>query len=106
MNKEAAYLHAVTSAGLVHAVTRGCSLGNLTECSCDVAKQGESRDSNGRFLWGGCSDNVKYGIKFSRDFLDKYEKHMFQTDKQTRRLVAIHNQEVGRDVSLMLGNSA
>lgn len=100
MNREASYLNAIASAGLVHAVTRACSQGNLTDCSCDVTKHGESRDANFKFLWGGCSDNVKYGLKFSRDFLDKFEKQLFMTDKQARHLVVIHNQEVGRDVSI------
>ncbi|VDK52917.1 unnamed protein product [Anisakis simplex] len=34
-NKETAFISAVASAGIVHAITKGCSTGNLTECGCD-----------------------------------------------------------------------
>jgi len=34
--KETAFVHAVTSAGVVHAVTLACSSGNITDCSCDM----------------------------------------------------------------------
>uniref|UniRef100_A0A915L9K5 Protein Wnt n=1 Tax=Romanomermis culicivorax TaxID=13658 RepID=A0A915L9K5_ROMCU len=133
-NREAAYLQAITSAGLVYWITKSCSHGNLTDCSCDATKQGEGRlttaaaaamnvvdstkslnkeqqnimdqknniNNNNKvqqhkFLWGGCSDNVKYGVKFSRDFLDKHERQMFSNDKQIKRLMAMHNYEVGRE---------
>lgn len=44
--------------------------------------------------WGGCSDNVKFGIKFSKMFIDGREKG---DDLQSR--VNRHNNEVGRRVS-------
>lgn len=44
--------------------------------------------------WGGCSDNVKFGMKFSRMFVDAREKG---DDLQSR--VNRHNNEVGRRVS-------
>ena len=50
--RETAFIYAVTSAGVVHAVTQACSLGNLTECSCDMQKQG--LDTPEGWKWGGC----------------------------------------------------
>ncbi len=37
--KESAFIRAVTSAGVAHAVTQSCSAGNLTDCSCDMGRQ-------------------------------------------------------------------
>ncbi|XP_065845218.1 protein Wnt-2b-A-like [Oscarella lobularis] len=34
-NKETGFLHAITTAGAMHAVVRGCSLGLLKDCQCD-----------------------------------------------------------------------
>lgn len=45
--------------------------------------------------WGGCSDNVKFGIKFSKMFVDAREKG---DDLQSR--VNRHNNDVGRRVSI------
>ncbi|KIH63905.1 hypothetical protein ANCDUO_05790 [Ancylostoma duodenale] len=33
--KETAFLVAIASAGIVHAITKGCNTGNLTDCGCD-----------------------------------------------------------------------
>ncbi|CAL8324167.1 unnamed protein product [Lota lota] len=38
--KEAAFIHAVMAAGLVHAITRACSQGAMAECGCDASLQG------------------------------------------------------------------
>jgi len=51
-SKETAFIYAVTSAGVVHAVTQGCSAGDLAECSCDAANHGKSTPEG--WKWGGC----------------------------------------------------
>ena len=51
-SKETAYLYAITSAGVVHAVAKACSSGNLTECNCDSFGQG--RTTSEGWKWGGC----------------------------------------------------
>lgn len=50
------------------------------------------------FAWEGCSENVEYGIKRSKDFLDtRYKK---KSDMKT--LVKLHNYVAGRLVSLII----
>ena len=51
-SKETAFIYAVTSAGVVHAVTQACSSGNLTDCSCDSA--GKGLETPEGWKWGGC----------------------------------------------------
>ncbi|XP_061662317.1 protein Wnt-16 [Syngnathoides biaculeatus] len=63
--KETAFVYAVMAAGLVHAVTRFCSRGNVSECGCDA----RLREPGESWHWGGCSDHVQYGTRFSRRFL-------------------------------------
>ncbi len=93
-SREAAFVYAVSSAGVVHAITRACSQGDLLNCACDPAKRGTSRDRKGEFDWGGCSDNVRYGSKFSRMFVDAREKKL----GDARALMNIHNNRAGRRV--------
>jgi hypothetical protein len=51
-SKETAFIYAVTSAGVVHAVTQACSSGNLTDCSCDST--GKGLETPEGWKWGGC----------------------------------------------------
>ena len=48
----------------------------------------------GVFRWGGCSADVRYGLRFSRVFLDAREVH-----EDSRSLVNLHNNRAGRKVS-------
>ncbi|CAN0098114.1 protein Wnt-2b-like [Lampetra fluviatilis] len=91
-SREAAFVYAISSAGVVHAITRACSQGELTSCSCDPRKKGKWRDARGEFDWGGCSDNVAYGIRFARGFVDAKEKK----EKDARALINLHNNRSGR----------
>lgn len=50
-----------------------------------------------RWKWGGCSHNVLFGIEFSQLFLDVKEK---AGDIQS--LINLHNNQVGRFVSISL----
>lgn len=48
-----------------------------------------------RWQWGGCSDNVRFGLKKSREFMDsRYRK---KSDIKT--LIKLHNHNAGRLVS-------
>ena len=44
--------------------------------------------------WGGCSEDVEFGHRFSRDFIDAGEK-----GRNLRSIMNLHNSEVGRIVS-------
>ena len=48
-SQEAAFVHAITSAGVAYAVTQACSRGDLEDCSCDKKKRGESADGKPGF---------------------------------------------------------
>lgn len=91
-SKEAAFTYAITAAGVAHAVTAACSQGNLSHCGCDREKQGYHDQEEG-WKWGGCSADVKYGVEFSRRFVDARE-----IKKNARRLMNLHNNEAGRKV--------
>ena len=98
--KEAAFIHAVTAAGVVHAVTQSCSAGNLTDCSCDMSRA-EGKDSDGAWKWGGCSDNIKYGIWFAQTFVDAPEEQRYTVSPDVRALVNLHNNKAGRKVRVV-----
>lgn len=92
-SREAAFTYAITAAGVAHAVTAACSQGNLSQCGCDRDKQGYHNREEG-WKWGGCSADVKYGVEFSRRFVDARE-----IKKNARRLMNLHNNEAGRKVT-------
>ncbi|KAK2157589.1 hypothetical protein LSH36_188g03061 [Paralvinella palmiformis] len=94
-SREAAYTHAIRSAGVAFAVTQGCSQGNLTSCGCDKSKK-EGKFSPQGWKWGGCSADIKYGLRFSRLFMDARE-----TDESDRTLMNLHNNHAGRKVGEM-----
>ncbi|CAL9682617.1 unnamed protein product [Knipowitschia caucasica] len=94
--KETAFIYAVMAAGLVHAVTRSCSQGNMTECGCDSRLKGTSSAAQG-WHWGGCSDHIQYGTWFSRKFMDTSSKNMSLLPKgYTLLTMNQHNSEAGR----------
>ncbi|XP_071945621.1 protein Wnt-4-like [Antedon mediterranea] len=91
--REAAFVHAISSAAVAHSVTRACSSGGLLKCGCDRTISGTSDEG---FTWSGCSDNVDYGIVFSQSFVDSREKK--NKMKFDRYLMNIHNNDAGRRV--------
>ncbi|XP_072717243.1 protein Wnt-16 [Ciconia boyciana] len=93
--KETAFIYAVTSAGLVHSVTRSCSAGNMTECSCDTNLRHGGSASEG-WHWGGCSDDIHYGMSFSRKFLDVPVKNVTGKSRSGLAAMNLHNNEAGR----------
>ena len=97
--RESAFVRAVTSAGVVHAVTQACSAGNLTDCSCDLSREGQKTAEG--WKWGGCSDDVTYGIWFAETFVDAPETAQMYSNKDIRKLIKLHNNKVGRQVSNM-----
>ncbi|KAM9343945.1 protein Wnt-1 [Pholidichthys leucotaenia] len=86
--RETAFIFAITSAGVTHAVARSCSEGAIESCTCDYRRRGPGGPD---WHWGGCSDNVDFGRMFSRDFVDSSER-----GRDLRYLTNIHNNEAGR----------
>ncbi|OWA52740.1 Protein Wnt-2 [Hypsibius exemplaris] len=117
-SREGAFVHAISSAGVVHSITRGCSSGDLTNCACDkkVTPAGVlQRDEKGNFSWTGCSDNVRYAVRFARKFVDVVEQQKLReegedldsggnnnahhhTNDGGRALINLHNNRVGRKI--------
>jgi hypothetical protein len=91
-SREKAYIHAVSAAGVAYSITRACSKGEITECGCDDSVR--SKDTKGKWEWGGCSDDIKYGAEFSKDFVDSVE-----SIDSPQGLMNLHNNEAGRRVS-------
>lgn len=88
--RETAFVFAITSAGVTHAVARSCSEGAIESCTCDYRRRGPGGPD---WHWGGCSDNVEFGRMFGREFVDSSEK-----GRDLRYLTNLHNNEAGRTV--------
>ena len=60
----------------------------------------ESDTANVRWSWSGCSDNVRYGMEFTRQFLQEHNPPTAgeSTDATVERQVRLHNADVGRQV--------
>lgn len=108
--REAAFVQAISSASVLHTVTRACSRGELERCGCDKTLSGLSAD--GGFQWSGCSENVAYGSAFSRTFVDAPERAPATAKQAGASVVApgnsghrrmhLHNSEAGRKVKITL----
>jgi hypothetical protein len=95
-SREQAYVFSLAGAILSHSVARACSLGSSNKCGCGRLPN-EPAPQN--FRWGGCGDDINYGVAFSRGFSDaKWARQK----KSKRSLVNVHNAEVGRKVSNLL----
>lgn len=90
---------------MTHAVSRACAEGAIESCTCDYSHVDRaphrSRAPNAAnvrvWKWGGCSDNIGFGFRFSREFVDTGER-----GKTVREKMNLHNNEAGRMVSLYL----
>nr|KAG5713621.1 hypothetical protein BaRGS_024669 [Batillaria attramentaria] len=89
-SRETAFIYSITSAAVSHSVARACAEGSLHTCTCDYEYK-ERSPSGSDWEWSGCSDNVKFGNKFSRRFVDVVEK-----GRDFRYMMNLHNNEAGR----------
>jgi len=93
-SREQAYIYSLGAASLTHAVAKACSSGASAKCSCGPMP---NEAPPGEFKWGGCGDDVGFGMIFSKWFTDtpwNRRKH------SKRMLVNTHNNAVGRKVNL------
>ena len=96
-SRETAFIYAINSAAAMYEMTKACTRGDLKKCNCN-----QNYDNNAKkYQWAGCSDNVFFGHKLSKYFVDsnEYTKSPYNTDKEYK-LMNLHNNEVGRRVSL------
>ncbi|XP_020611838.1 protein Wnt-4-like [Orbicella faveolata] len=95
--KESAYVYSLSSAAVVYSVTQACSIGRLELCGCGRTPKMKLENKN--WLWGGCSDNIAYGVRFSKNFTDAVEKKRMkgqEASATSRALMNLHNNEAGR----------
>ncbi|NP_001161678.1 wingless-type MMTV integration site family, member 8 precursor [Saccoglossus kowalevskii] len=88
-NRETSFVHAISSAGVMYTLTRNCSLGDFDKCGCDDTKKGDQGGEG--WKWGGCSDNVNFGERVSKMFVDA-----LVTGKDAWAVMNLHNNEAGR----------
>lgn len=98
-SRETAFTYAISAAGVVNAISRACREGELSTCGCSRAAR--PRDLQRDWLWGGCGDNVHYGYRFAREFVDAREREKNYprgSPEHTRTLMNLQNNEAGRQV--------
>ncbi|RWS26966.1 Wnt6-like protein [Leptotrombidium deliense] len=83
--RETSFVNAITAAGVTYAVSQACSLGALLDCSCQ-------RISVASYDWRGCSDNIEFGYRKSKEFMDD----RFRKRSDVKTFVLSHNYEAGR----------
>ncbi|KAG7330739.1 hypothetical protein KOW79_004708 [Hemibagrus wyckioides] len=100
--RETAFVYAITAAGVTHAVTQACSMGELLQCGCEAPppRQAEAPpvvdgawDGGGAWEWGGCGDDVEFGYEKSKQFMDAKRR---KGKSDIRTLIDLHNNEAGR----------
>lgn len=81
-------------------MSRACREGELSTCGCSRAAR--PKDLPRDWLWGGCGDNIDYGYRFAKEFVDAREReriHAKGSYESARILMNLHNNEAGRRVS-------
>jgi len=78
------FLHYPACGSAVNSFAHGLFLKAFTVSGC----------AGGRgWLWGGCSDNVDFGERISKQYVDSQE-----AGQDSRAAVNLHNNEAGRKV--------
>ena len=92
----------------MYAIARACRDGQLTHCGC--SRDARPKSLNREWTWGGCGDNIDYGYRFSKSFIDVREKEAGakvgkSSRENARKLMNLHNNEAGRRVGKNTFNS-
>ncbi|XP_019371378.1 PREDICTED: protein Wnt-5b [Gavialis gangeticus] len=106
-SRETAFTYAVSAAGVVNAISRACREGELSSCGC--SRTARPKDLPRDWLWGGCGDNVEYGYRFAKEFVDAKEReknYAKGSEEQARMLMNLQNNEAGRRAVYKLADVA
>uniref|UniRef100_A0A3P9KE66 Protein Wnt n=1 Tax=Oryzias latipes TaxID=8090 RepID=A0A3P9KE66_ORYLA len=116
--RESAFSLALLAAGVAHSVASACSMGKLRGCGCEAKRHqdddkirlkltqlqlqtlqkggplsDELSSMQDTWEWGGCSHDLRFGDRFSRDWLDSRG-----SPRDIHARMRIHNNRVGRQV--------
>ncbi|XP_026887061.2 protein Wnt-11 [Electrophorus electricus] len=91
--RESAFVYALSAAAISHTIARACTTGDLKLCSCGPTP-GEIPEPG--YRWGGCADNLHYGLVVGSKFSDSPLKMKRKSGLHTNKLMHLHNSEVGR----------
>lgn len=94
--REAAFVYALSAATISHTIAQACTSGDLRLCSCAPIP---SQILEPGYRWGGCADNLHYGLMMGSKFADAPLK-MKRTGSHANKLMHLHNSEVGRQVRI------
>ncbi|TMS35791.1 hypothetical protein L596_003111 [Steinernema carpocapsae] len=100
--REAAFVHAISAAGVAYRVTKDCARGIIDKCGCDMSASRLATSPGDKFNYNGCSDNVQYGVHLTRQFVNAAENRKDKKDKadRSRIVMNMHNNRAGREVLL------
>lgn len=87
--REASFVQSINAAGIMHVVTQRCSSGQNSFCTCDNSRNGRSGGFN--WKWGGCSDNIRFGDKFTYQLLKR-----LTSGKDANAAMQLQNYGAGR----------
>ncbi|KAL0994211.1 hypothetical protein UPYG_G00119270 [Umbra pygmaea] len=90
--RESAFVFSLAAAIVSHSIARACSSGELPSCSCAPAP---AEQAGPDFRWGGCGDNIHYGVQMGAAFSDAPMRNS-RSGSQAFRLMHLHNNAVGR----------
>ncbi|KAI6205075.1 Protein Wnt [Aphelenchoides besseyi] len=88
--KEQAFVHALSSAAVTHQVAKACVSGQLNFCPCgyvETTTAPGSMSNSDAYKWKGCSDNVVYGKRVSREWADAMWRRLPQFTLRKRKSV-------------------
>lgn len=88
-------MYALSAAAISHTIARACTSGDLRLCSCGPIP-GEIPEPG--YRWGGCADNLHYGLLMGSKFSDAPMKMKKKSGSNANKLMHLHNSEVGRQV--------
>ncbi|NXG45362.1 WN11B protein, partial [Psilopogon haemacephalus] len=92
--RESAFVHALAAAAVAHTIAQACASGELPLCSCSSVP---SELPGPGFRWGGCGDNLAYGLQLGAAFADSPLKSGKQGTGALKAM-NLHNNAVGRQV--------